>query len=151
MNLISEHYKHNMTMIPKKIILSFLLLYLANSIVAQTDKGLDKHLSIIPKPVSVKETTGNFIIGKKTKIYVDGNNNSLKKIGEMLSAQLKLETGFDISVNEKSGNSTRNAIILTQNDAAGQRFCGRYDPTCRCRKQQPGHCIPAAARQLPQN
>ena len=112
MNLISKHKM----MIPKKIILTFLLLYLANSIVAQTDKGLDKQLSIIPQPVSVKETTGNFIIGKKTKIYVDSNNNSLKKIGEMLSAQLKLETGYDISVNEKSGNSMKNAIILTQND-----------------------------------
>ena len=105
-------------MISKKIILSFLLLYLANSIVAQTDKGLNNQLSIIPQPVSVKETTGNFIIGKKTKIYIDSSNNSLKKIGEMLSAQLKLETGFDISVNEKFGNSMKDAIILTQNDAA---------------------------------
>ena len=107
-----------MVMISKKIILSFLLLYLANSIVAQTDKGLNNQLSIIPQPVSVKETTGNFIIGKKTKIYIDSSNNSLKKIGEMLSAQLKLETGFDISVNEKFGNSMKDAIILTQNDAA---------------------------------
>ena len=107
-----------MVMIPKKIILSFLLLYLANSIVAQTVNQLDKPLSIIPQPVSVKETTGNFIVGKKTKIYVDSNNNSLKKIAEMLSAQLKLETSYDISVNEKSVNLIKDAIILTQYEAA---------------------------------
>ena len=105
-------------MLHKKIILSFLLLYLVNSIVAQPEHGLDKQISIIPKPMFVKEAAGNFNIGKKTKIYFDVNNTSLKKIGEMLSAQLKLETGYDISVNEKPGNITRNAIILTQNDAA---------------------------------
>ncbi len=107
-----------MTMLPKKLILSFLLLYLVSSIFAQPNQRLDKQLSIIPKPLSVRETPGNFIIGKKTKIYVDGNNNSLKKIGEMLSAQLKIETGYDISVNEKPGNAMRNAIFLTQNDAS---------------------------------
>ena len=107
-----------MTMLPKKFILSFLLLYLVSSIFAQPDQRLDKQLSIIPQPMSVKETTGDFIIGKKTKIYVDGNDESLRKIGEMLSAQLKLETGYDISVNEKPGNSVKNAIILTQNDAS---------------------------------
>ena len=107
-----------MKMLPKKLILSFLLLYLTSSIVGQLEYGLAKHLSIIPKPMSVKETPGNFIIGKNTKIYVDSNDNSLKKIGEMLSAQLKLVTGDDISVNENPGNSAKNAIILTLNNAA---------------------------------
>jgi hexosaminidase len=105
-----------MTLISKNLILSFLFLYLASSIFAQPELGLDKYLSIIPKPMSVKETPGNFIIGEKTKIYVDGNNNCLKKIGEMLSSQLKLETGYDIVVIEKPGNSMKNSIILTQND-----------------------------------
>lgn len=104
-------------MLPRKIILSFLLLHLASSIFAQQGQGLVSHLSIIPKPLSVKETAGNFTIGKKTKIYVDGNNKSLKKIGEMLSAQLKLETGYDVSVNEKPVNTMKNVIILTENAA----------------------------------
>jgi hexosaminidase len=123
-----------MVMIPKKIILSFLSLYLANSIVAQPHYGLDKPLSIIPQPVSVKETTGNFIVGKKTKIYVDSNNNSLKKIAEMLSAQLKLETGYDISVNERSVNLMKDAIILTQNDAADTLGAEGYNLSVRPEK-----------------
>jgi len=104
-------------MITKKLIVSFLLLSLASSIVAQTGKGFDNHFSIIPQPLILKARSGNFVIGKKTRIYVDHNNTSLRKIGEMLSAQLKLETGFDISVNETPGNSTNDAIILTRNNA----------------------------------
>jgi len=104
-------------MITKKLIVSFLLLSLASSIVAQTRKGFDNHFSIIPQPLILKARAGNFVIGKKTRIYVDHNNTSLRKIGEMLSAQLKLETGFDISVNETPGNSTNDAIILTRNNA----------------------------------
>ena len=104
-------------MLSKNLLLSFLLLYPVSSIVAQPVHGINKQLSVIPQPMSVKKTPGNFIIGKKTRIYIDSNNNSLKKIGEMLSAQLKLETGYDIIVNEKSANSSGNAIILTQNDA----------------------------------
>lgn len=105
-------------MLTKKIILSFLLFYLTSSVIAQTKQGLPERLSIIPQPLSLKEIAGNFIIGKKTKIYVDSNNNSLKKIGEMLSAQLKLETGYDINVTENSGSSIKNAIILTQKNVA---------------------------------
>jgi hexosaminidase len=104
-------------MITKKLIVSFLLLSLASSIVAQTRKGFDNHFSIIPQPLILKARAGNFVIGKKTRIYVDHNNTSLRKIGEMLSTQLKLETGFDISVNETPGNSTNDAIILTRNNA----------------------------------
>ena len=104
-------------MITKKLIVSFLLLSLASSIVAQTGKGFDNHFSIIPQPLILKARSGNFVIGKKTRIYVDHNNTSLRKIGEMLSTQLKLETGFDISVNETPGNSTNDAIILTRNNA----------------------------------
>src|SRR5665647_544684 len=106
-----------MTILIKKLILSFLLMYFLSPVFAQSACGKNSQLSIIPKPLSVKETPGEFIIGKKTKIFVDGNNKSLEKIGEMLSAQLKLETGYDISVNDKSANSVKNAIILTQNDA----------------------------------
>ena len=88
-------------MLIKKLITCFLLLYFASPVFAQSEHGKSKQLSIIPQPNSVKETSGEFTIGKKTKIYVDGNDESLKKIGEMLSAQLKLETGYDISVNGK--------------------------------------------------
>ena len=104
-------------MITKKLIVSFLLLSLASSIVAQTGKGFDNHFSIIPQPLILKARSGNFVIGKKTRIYVDHNNTSLRKIGEMLSAQLKLETGYTISINENSGNPANDAIILTGNNA----------------------------------
>ncbi|HEY8658839.1 MAG TPA: glycoside hydrolase family 20 zincin-like fold domain-containing protein, partial [Hanamia sp.] len=104
-------------MITKKLIVSFLLLSLASSIVAQTRKGFDNHFSIIPQPLILKARAGNFVIGKKTRIYVDHNNTSLRKIGEMLSAQLKLETGYTISINENSGNPANDAIILTGNNA----------------------------------
>src|SRR5665647_2714454 len=125
---------HNMFNLLKKLILSFLLLYLVSSVFAQSEAGENSFLSIIPKPLSVKETPGNFIIGKKTKIYIDGNNNSLKKIGEMLSAQLKIETGYDVSVNEKPGNSIRNAIILTLNNAADTLGAEGYNLSVQTKK-----------------
>ena len=100
-------------MISKKLIVSFLLLSLASSIVAQSGKGFDDHFSIIPQPLILKAKAGNFVIEKRTRIYVDHNNTSLKKIGEMLSAQLKLATGYTISINENPGNPANDAIILT--------------------------------------
>ena len=60
----------------KKLITCFLLLYFACQAVAQSVHRLEKQISIIPQPMSVKETSGDFIIGKKTKIYVDDNDIS---------------------------------------------------------------------------
>ena len=120
-------------MLHKRLILTFLLLYLANSIVAQP-VNVNNNLSIIPKPLSVKETSGSFIIGKDTKIYVDVNNKSLKKIGEMLSAQLKLETGYAISVNEKKGIVAKNSIVLTQNGATDTLGTEGYNLSVRLDK-----------------
>ena len=123
-----------MTTSPKKLMLSFLFLCLTSAIIAQTGNKPDKQISVIPQPLSVKETSGNFTIGKKTLIYVDDNNSSLKKIGEMLSAQLKLETGYDISVSKMMSNPAANAIILTQKNAIDSLGAEGYNLSVRSDK-----------------
>jgi len=103
--------------LPGILLLSYFFLYLASVAVAKPESKQNIQLSIIPQPLSVKESSGNFAIGKKTIIYVDDNNPSLQKIAEMLSSQLKYETGYDLKVIKITGDAPSNAIILTQKDA----------------------------------
>jgi hexosaminidase len=106
-----------MTRLPKFLLTSLAVLFLGGSVIAKPDDKRDHQLSIIPQPLSLRVTAGNFTIGKKTIICVDNNNASLLKIGEMLSAQLKQQTGYDIKVIKVSSTPCANAIILTQKGA----------------------------------
>jgi hexosaminidase len=106
-----------MTCLTKFLLTCLVVLVFAGSVVAKPGAKQDQQFSIIPQPLSLKETAGNFLIGKKTIICVDENNSSLLKIGEMLSAQLKQLTGYDIIVNKVSSTPGANTIFLTQKDA----------------------------------
>lgn len=123
-----------MTRLPKFLLTSLAVLFIGSSAVAiQADKP-DYQLSIIPQPLSLRQTAGNFVVGKKTIIYVDDNNTSLLKIGEMLSAQLKQLTGYDIKVNKLSGTLGSDVIILTQKGATDSLGEEGYDMSVKSGK-----------------
>lgn len=107
-----------MKRLTKFLLTSLTLLFIGSSGFAKPDNKQDLQFSIIPQPLSLKATSGNFPIEKKSVIYIDENDVSLMKIGEMLSAQLKLVTGFDVSIKKWSGAAIGNAIILTRQNAS---------------------------------
>jgi hexosaminidase len=64
---------------------------------AKTLSDLSKE-SIIPKPVSITSTGGYFELKSDVNIYVQGESEELKRIGQYLADRLKPATGFEIGV-----------------------------------------------------
>jgi hexosaminidase len=77
----------------------------------------DNQISIIPQPLSIKTLAGKFTLTNATKIYADGGSTELMKIGEMLSAQLKNQTGRSLRVIGTQASSLKNVIVLTLKNA----------------------------------
>lgn len=72
---------------------------IANQITASTAAVSDlTRESIIPKPVSITSTGGFFKITAKTTIYLQGESDELKQIGQYLAGRLKPATGFKMEV-----------------------------------------------------
>ena len=71
---------------------------------------------IIPKPLTYKESQGNFTINKDTNIFVKGKNESeteeIGKIAEYLKEKLKPATGYNFNI-IKTQNEKQNYIYLT--------------------------------------
>jgi hexosaminidase len=76
-------------------VLIFLVIQL--QVIAKTPTDLTK-TSLIPKPVSITATGGFFTFKETTGIYVQGESNDLKLIGQDLSNMLKPATGFGFAV-----------------------------------------------------
>ena len=70
-------------------------------------------ISIIPLPLRVKELPGKFTINSASKIYIDPNNSELRKLANILSAQLKSYSNKNIVVNDKINTTGKNSFILT--------------------------------------
>ena len=69
-------------------------------------------VSIIPKPLSVHEKSGNFKLSSSTKIVYEQGNIDLKAISEKLSDQIKKTTGLQLRVAEVGSRPSKNEIIL---------------------------------------
>jgi hexosaminidase len=87
-----------------KFSLSIILLFLSGSIVfaRQTDEP-----GIIPKPASIKEGTGPFMINKHTHLVARGAG--AEKVAAMFNYFLNRRYGFVLKIN---GNETKDAIVL---------------------------------------
>lgn len=89
-----------------------------NSVHAQATKETPV-VSIIPRPLEVKQAAGAFRITPATRIIVDPQNPELKSLASMLATHLK---GFQykLSVLEKSkAEGESNAIVLTLSSNLG--------------------------------
>jgi hexosaminidase len=92
------------------------LLMLFPALTAKTPQDLSM-ADIIPKPVSVKATSGSFALTGGTDIYINGESAELRQTGEFLAGKLKASTGFEIDVlsSEKQPKAGNIYLTLTGN------------------------------------
>ena len=96
----------------KKFIL-FLLLFTSLSAISQTN------LNIIPKPVEIKEGSGDFTLTKSTSIIA---NAAESHNADMLNFYLKKLYGFTLAVKNNSlKKDSRNSIILENSKKAADK------------------------------
>lgn len=91
--------------------IGMILMVLLTSFLTKTPSDLSKE-SIIPKPVSVTATGRFFTLKSATVIYVQGESQELKQIGQYLADRLKPATGFDFEV-KSTVKVPRKGIYLT--------------------------------------
>lgn len=77
---------------------------------------------LIPKPVSLTATGSSFEITEKTTVYVQGESEELKRIGQYLADQLKPATGFALPVKtaDKLPGWGHFYLALAENDTLGE-------------------------------
>jgi len=62
-----------------------------------TPKDLEQE-ALIPKPANIDATGSSFRLTSNTTIYVDGNSEEVKAIGQLLVNQLNPATGLGLKV-----------------------------------------------------
>lgn len=73
-------------------------------------------IAIIPQPAHVLQFNGSFMLSSKTKIYVQPGDAGIRKVGEMLAAEIQDKTGLKLPV--IAGNtSANNTIRITSSGA----------------------------------
>ena len=72
--------------------------------------------SIIPKPVSVTSTGDYFVLKHKCKIFVYGESEEMKQIGQYLAQKLKSLTGYEAKIKTASGEPWSGNIFLELSD-----------------------------------
>jgi hexosaminidase len=90
----------------------FLMLVIGVSCKVTAPSDLTKE-SLIPKPVSVTSTGDYFKLKKSASIFVTGEDEGIKKVGEYLSDQIKTSTGLELKVVESANESGAGNISLT--------------------------------------
>jgi len=87
---------------------------LAGAAFAQQANVNRSTISIIPQPARLTAGSGSFAVTSATKIYVDPNNEELRRIGEMLSQDLQRAAGVPPPVvSAPSGRPGPGGIYLT--------------------------------------
>ena len=76
-------------------------------------------ISIIPQPVSITTSAGNFILTNTSQIEISSTNTDAKRIADSLSKKLSFATGYDIPVKAVAAfSNTPGTIQLSlSNDA----------------------------------
>jgi hexosaminidase len=98
-------------LVVKAIVITFFILVNLVAGNAKSVSDLTK-AAIIPKPVSVTATGSIFTLNSKTDIYIQGESEELKQIGNYLAERLRPATGFEIEVKSTS-TAPKSAIYLT--------------------------------------
>ncbi|MBK8882697.1 MAG: beta-N-acetylhexosaminidase [Bacteroidales bacterium] len=102
---------------PTISLLIFVMFMISISCTTNSPSDLSKE-SLIPKPVSITSTGGYFNLTDGADIYVQGESEDLKKIGNYLNDKLLPSTGFDIEVKstDKAPGSGNIYIVLSAGD-----------------------------------
>ena len=71
-------------------------------------------ISLIPEPLDLKINSGNFTVGKNTKVIVDSNNPKVKDVANYFAEQFNNVSGYSIKVVSSSEkNNVNNSIRFT--------------------------------------
>ncbi len=82
------------------LLLSFLLVNIAAN--AQDN---DPNMGIVPAPVSVKKSSGEFVLSQQTVLFADSNTKAVSFFTDYLLNKLKLHNTLKIGDTESAGNS----------------------------------------------
>jgi len=93
----------------KKIFL-LLCIVIAASTAMVSAQDSDPNLGIIPAPVSLKKSSGNFNINQKTVILADSLDN---KAVLFLTDYLQNKAMLHVQLKQNNGTGTVNSIVLT--------------------------------------
>ncbi len=94
--------------------------------------GRNDEISIIPKPVSVTRTRGEFVLHSGTRIVAAGGNEELAHIARRLAFDLRHLTGYEFSVaSEISPDESGSVILLSLSESED---IGRESYTLNVRK-----------------
>jgi hexosaminidase len=88
-----------------------LLIIMMNNCSSQKQESLSDLPVIIPLPVKMELSNGQFTISAQSKIIYPAGNEEIKKIGEYLNQLVQKSTGFQFNISE-SERPGRNCIIL---------------------------------------
>ena len=79
-------------------------------------------LNLIPKPASIFESDGEFIVSSNTKIVVQKEKEDSASIGNLLSGYLRQIGGFEIAVLQTEGEPGQGDIhvALTRDEGLGE-------------------------------
>jgi len=95
--------------------IAILLLLTMSSCKKESPSDLSKE-SIIPAPVSITATGDYFKLNPHTDIYIIGESEELKQIGQFLAEKLKPATGFEIEVKQATQAPRPGNIYFTLSD-----------------------------------
>src|SRR5690349_6346863 len=70
---------------------------------------------LIPKPTSIFESEGEFIVSSKTKIVVQKEKEEIASIGNLLSGYLRQIGGFEVAVLQNNGDPSQGDIHVALN------------------------------------
>jgi len=79
---------------------------------ACTQNAPEIEISIIPRPVSLERTTGNFTISKSTTIMVENPDPASIRVANMLADRLRTAGGISLEVVEAEKYTPRKNVIL---------------------------------------
>jgi hexosaminidase len=108
-NLQAMNRKHSKATIVLTVVIIFVI---SLSCRTYTQSNLSNE-SIIPRPVSINSTGGYFVLKANADIYIQGDSEELKKIGNYLANRLKPSTGFEIDVKSTEKAPGSGNIYLT--------------------------------------
>ncbi|GAI26513.1 unnamed protein product [marine sediment metagenome] len=84
----------------------------------ETNKASESRAGLIPLPKKITGQSGKFTIKPETRIMIPGGEDEVKTIGSSLADLISSATGYDIKVEEFSGeNEIRNAIIFVLDES----------------------------------
>ena len=73
---------------------------------------------LIPKPTSIFESEGNFIVSATTKIFLQNENHEIASMGNLLSTDLRKFGGHEVAIAEENKDQSEGGIHLLLNGDA---------------------------------